>query len=192
MKCGKEIVQVEVFRVERFLQNPVIHPGLDETIGDNINGPSLIKVPWWVENALGKYYLYFAHHRGDYIRLAYADCLEGPWRVYRPGTLRIDQTPCQGHIASPDVYVDGDRREILMYYHGGFPSEQKTFLAVSKDGLTFRSMTEPLGPFYFRVFEHESYYYAIAKSTNSECGGSFFDRATVGVRSSWGSVLSPI
>ena len=30
----------------------------------NINGPSLIKVPHWMENPLGKYYLYFAHHKG--------------------------------------------------------------------------------------------------------------------------------
>ncbi|NET62179.1 MAG: hypothetical protein F6K47_40550, partial [Symploca sp. SIO2E6] len=34
--------------------------------GSNINGPSLIRVPEWIENPLGRYYLYFAHHQGKY------------------------------------------------------------------------------------------------------------------------------
>ncbi|MCD6520797.1 MAG: hypothetical protein J7M05_12845 [Anaerolineae bacterium] len=60
-------------RIERLSTNPIIHPGLDESIGSNINGPSLIRVPLWIKNPLGKYYLYFASHHGQYIRLAYAD-----------------------------------------------------------------------------------------------------------------------
>ena len=47
--------------------------------GDNINGPSLIKVPNWVKNPLGKYYLYFSHHDGKYIRMAYSNKIEGPY-----------------------------------------------------------------------------------------------------------------
>lgn len=47
----------------------------------NINGPSLIKVPDWLENPLGQYYLYFAHHKGGYIRMAYADSLDGVWTI---------------------------------------------------------------------------------------------------------------
>lgn len=35
------------------------------------------QVPSWVPKPLGKYYLYFAHHRGSYIRLAYADNIAG-------------------------------------------------------------------------------------------------------------------
>ena len=42
---------------------------MDERMGGNIQGPSLIKVPDWVENPLGNYYLYFADHRGIYIRI---------------------------------------------------------------------------------------------------------------------------
>ena len=41
--------------------------------GGNITGPTLIRAPSWVAKPLGKYYLYFAHHSGKYIRLAYAD-----------------------------------------------------------------------------------------------------------------------
>jgi len=53
------------FSVSRFESNPIIYPdmlGLAGELGANINGPSLIRVPDWVERPLGKYYLYFAHH----------------------------------------------------------------------------------------------------------------------------------
>ncbi len=36
-------------------------------MGSNIAGPSLVRLPDWVENPLGRYYLYFADHRGTYI-----------------------------------------------------------------------------------------------------------------------------
>ncbi|MEM9175636.1 MAG: hypothetical protein AAGC67_10410, partial [Myxococcota bacterium] len=35
------------------------------------------------------YYLYFADHKGDRIRLAYADRLEGPWTLHPPGALGL-------------------------------------------------------------------------------------------------------
>tara|TARA_B100001094_G_scaffold19577_1_gene16699 strand:- start:2046 stop:2924 length:879 start_codon:yes stop_codon:yes gene_type:complete len=49
-------------------------------------------VPDWVSNPLGKYYLYFADHKGLYIRLAYADELTGPWQIHAPGSLRIEDS----------------------------------------------------------------------------------------------------
>ena len=145
------------------------------TLGENINGPSLIRVPAWVERPLGRHYLYFSHHAGTFIRLAYADDLAGPWQVHEPGTLRLDQAPhCFDHVASPDVHVDDVRREILMYFHcpsGGKVDssgrvdidEQHTFLAASGDGLLFRTGERPLGPAYFRVFRSGDYYYAIVR-----------------------------
>ena len=86
-----------MFDVRRFANNPIIVPDMDERMAAeterygyaNINGPSLLRVPEWVENPLGKYYLYFAHHKGEYIRLAYADDLAGPWKTYEPGALNI-------------------------------------------------------------------------------------------------------
>src|SRR5712692_4214378 len=63
-------------------QEPIIRPHMDDRMGDNINGPSLIRVPDWVEKLLGRYYLYFAHHDGRYIRLAYSDDLLGPWTMH--------------------------------------------------------------------------------------------------------------
>ena len=37
-----------------------------------------------------RYYLYFAHHKGSYIRLAFADAVAGPWTVYEPGVLSLE------------------------------------------------------------------------------------------------------
>ncbi|MGD2201373.1 MAG: hypothetical protein PVJ38_07080 [Candidatus Bathyarchaeota archaeon] len=79
-------------RAERLVDGPIITEATHPSIGENIQGPSLIRVPDWVEGRLGRYYLYFAHHKGRYIRLAYTDDLLGPWTVYPPGSLRIGQS----------------------------------------------------------------------------------------------------
>lgn len=73
----------------RLLDRPIISPNLDSSIGPNIQGPSLIRVPDWAPRRLGKYYLYFADHKGRYIRLAYADDLLGPWRIHVEGSLQL-------------------------------------------------------------------------------------------------------
>jgi hypothetical protein len=155
----------------RFAENPLIHPGLDPSIGTNLNGPSLIRVPEWVPQPLGRYYLYFAHHQGQYIRLAFADDLHGPWQIHVPGTLHIDQTGCHSHIASPDVHLDDVRREIVMYFHGCVAEGQRSFRATSAEGLHFTAESAVLGDFYFRVFEHEGWHYALAKRTGAPGGG---------------------
>ena len=79
-------------RVERLLDGPIIASDLHPSIGVNIQGPSLIRVPDWIEGRLGDYHLYFADHKGRYIRLAYADDLLGPWRIYPPGSLQLEQS----------------------------------------------------------------------------------------------------
>lgn len=154
-------------KLRRFDRNPIIRPEmLPGNDGANINGPSLIRVPTWITNRLGNYYLYFAHHNGQYIRLAYADQLEGPWKIHAPGTLRLEEAPgCKGHIASPEVYVDQSRREIRMYFHGPAKAApgQKTFVAISPDGLRFQASAENLGIFYWRVFRWNDWWYAMAK-----------------------------
>ena len=79
-------------QVTRLVDAPIISPDLHPSIGENIQGPSLIRVPDWVESPLGKYYLYFADHKGDYIRLAYADELSGPWQIHAPGSLQLSDS----------------------------------------------------------------------------------------------------
>lgn len=157
----------DALRVERLPGNPIIRPEmLPGHDGENINGPSLIRVPAWVKNPLGIYYLYFAHHNGPYIRLAYADRLEGPWKIHAPGVLHLSNAPgCRGHIASPDVLVDDAKREIRMYFHGPARDAdgQKSFVALSPDGLSFKAGDEILGLFYFRVFRRADGWYAMAK-----------------------------
>jgi len=144
-------------------------------MGSNIAEPSLIRVPAWVDGALGRYYLYFADHEGTYIRLGYADELTGPWKTYEPGTLQIEDSyfpttcpPCSGagelyaHVASPDVHVDEANRRIVMYVHGRDVGRQVTRAATSTDGIHFQGRPEILGAPYFRVFEHEGWHYALA------------------------------
>ena len=185
-------------KVTRLLDKPVIGPDIHPSIGVNIQGPSLIRVPKWIENPLGKYYLYFADHKGLYIRLAYADNLTGPWQVHEPGSLRIEDsyfTPTrpeiseealaemiegrrasgsrtshdlafeltQPHIASPDVHVNEDRQQIIMYYHGlEGPGFQHSRVATSNDGINFTAGSENIGRTYIRAFKHEQRTYALA------------------------------
>jgi len=150
--------------VRRFSQNPIIVPDMDDRMGGNINGPSLIRVPDWVSDPLGRYYLYFAHHQGTYLRLAYADRLEGPWQTHRPGVLDLEKAGFDDHIASPDVHVVNRKKEIRMYFHGCCMPEsprQATRLAISRDGIRFEVRPEILGSSYWRVFEWEGYLYTL-------------------------------
>jgi len=80
------------YGVRRLLDRPIITPAMDGRMGANVEGPSLIAAPDWLPNRLGRYYLYFADHKGDYIRLAYADALEGPWKIHTPGALQLAQS----------------------------------------------------------------------------------------------------
>jgi hypothetical protein len=153
--------------VERLLHQPIIRPHMDDRMGDNVNGPSLIRVPDWVERPLGRYYLYFAHHDGRYIRLAYSNTLLGPWTTYRDGVLPLAHTGFAGHVASPDVHVHQAQQQIRLYYHGsdtpsGEGGEQATRVATSHDGLHFVALPELLGQPYFRVFQWGGYHYALA------------------------------
>ena len=164
-------------RAERIGNGPIIRkgmPGLMGELGDNIDGPAVIKIPPWLKNPLGRYYMYFAHHRGEYIRLAYADRPEGPWTIYQPGTLRLSQmTHCFNHVASPDAIVDNENRRLILYFHCPVepvdvkrkrPYAQLTFVATSKDGLHFHPVHEGFAAAYLRAFRYRGYTYALAMS----------------------------
>ncbi len=169
---------------QRFSAKPIIHQGQDRRLGDNINGPSVIRVPDWIANPLGRYYLYFAHHKGTFIRLAFADHLEGPWQIHGPGCLSLAQSgfctqrpsppgprpdwAADGqdwlypHIASPDVIVDNENKQIRLYYHGLLDDgDQLTRVALSPDGLSFTARPDILGPPYLRAFPHDGQWYAV-------------------------------
>jgi hypothetical protein len=131
--CGAVItVGGAQIRATRFTENPLITLSTSPSIGDNANGPTVIRVPGWVERPLGRYYMYFAHHSGMFIRLAYADSLRGPWTIHEAGVLKVENTAfyrpqpdpvdsppgAYTHIASPEVYIDESRRRIVLWTHG--------------------------------------------------------------------------
>ncbi len=101
------------FSVRRCAANPVIVPHMDARMGANVQGPSLIRVPDWVKNPLGRYYLYFADHKGSYIRLAVADAVEGPWRMHEPGALTL----AESLFPVAPIVAPADAREILSEAH---------------------------------------------------------------------------
>ena len=109
--------QVTATRVPK---NPLITVGTSASLGGNVNGPTVIRVPEWIGRPLGRYYMYFANHMGTFIRLAYADAPTGPWHIYEPGVLHVRDTaffrpqpdPTETladfytHVASPEVFID--------------------------------------------------------------------------------------
>jgi hypothetical protein len=125
-------VSASEFTATRFQENPLITVNTSPSLGDNVNGPSVIRVPGWVQRPLGRYYMYFAHHKGQYIRLAYADSLHGPWKIYEPGVLNVSDTAFSRpqpdhdpappgvytHIASPEIYVDPGSKRIILWFYG--------------------------------------------------------------------------
>ncbi|MHC4800323.1 MAG: glycoside hydrolase family protein [Planctomycetota bacterium] len=184
------------FRIRRLANNPIIKPNMDSRMGSHINGPSLILVPDWIDNPLGKYYVYFADHKGNYIRLAYANQLEGPWKTHEPGALQLEksyfltESPeipkrvvkerfdkprapnvpsvwddlTYPHIASPDVHVLDDKKEIRMYYHGLEKfARQVSRVAVSKDGISFTAQEGVVvNRSYLRMFSYKGEHYGMA------------------------------
>ena len=174
--------------------NPIITPSMfnNSSDGDNINGPSLIRVPSWIPTSQrahpsARYYLYFGNHSGDYIRMAWAANIEGPYSLYNnftsPGNrgvldnnnsdiiLRNNITIEENHLASPDVIVDNENQRIILYFHSGSSffvdgqeqRNQVSWVSTSQYGLDFNGNIEPvhLGSSYFRVFPYDGDLYAL-------------------------------
>ena len=182
----------------RLVDAPIIGPDIHPSIGANIQGPTVVRVPDWVQNPLGRYYLYFADHKGLYIRLAYADALTGPWKIHPPGSLQIEDSyfltgPPQvsatrlselvaareasgvkyshdlvtelttPHIASPDIHIDENRQQFIMYYHGlADVGRQFSRVATSTDGINFTAQQQNLGRTYMRAFRHDDMTYIMS------------------------------
>ena len=152
-------------------------------IGNNINGPSLIKAPNWLPNCLGRYYLYFGHHFGQNIRMAFSNNLTGPWNIYKGGVLHLKETPfthkrpnakqpqwateegvdgLYPHIASPDVHINMKEKSLEMFFHGlDHDGEQRSLRALSNDGLTWWVQSQRIKQTYLRVFCYKNIKYAL-------------------------------
>ena len=95
-------------RVERLLDAPIITPDLHPSIGENIQGPSVIRVPDWVQDPLGAYYLYFADHKGTYIR-------EGADAPLEPSV----RSTAYGHVnqlRDPVIFEDAESGRVFLLY----------------------------------------------------------------------------
>jgi hypothetical protein len=147
---------------------------MSPALGDNINGPAVIRAPAWIRHPLGRYYLYFAHHQGSVIRLAVADDLAGPWKIYEPGVLDVKDTAFfrpqpdpketvaaffYTHVASPEVHVDLARKRLLMWFHGWWtdgerwpsdPAEARAW-AMRKGYAQFTQVAESTDGIHFTV-----------------------------------------
>ena len=136
---GMALIRAAEVRAIRFKENPLITLAMSPSIGDNVNGPTVIRVPAWVERPLGRYYMYFAHHSGQFIRLAYADSIRGPWKIHEPGVMKVEDSAfCRPqpdpvdspsgaytHLASPEIYVDDAQRRIVLWVHGMWTEGQR-------------------------------------------------------------------
>jgi hypothetical protein len=165
--------------------------------GANINGPSVIRIPQWVPRHRraapnAEYYMYFGHHQGRYIRLAWAEKVEGPWQLYNIGPdiadgmrgvldigddrkLELSKSlSILRHIASPDVHINSESKRIVMYFHGPVMHGkqkcrvQRTFVATSPWGLNFSAdiHSQMLSASYLRVFEFDGVQQGIAGSNH--------------------------
>ncbi|WP_326692256.1 hypothetical protein OIE63_37395 [Streptomyces sp. NBC_01795] len=119
-----------------------------------------------VQDALGRYYLYYAPHDAPGgICLAYSDHIEGPYTEYpRNPIVSRDWRPhySVSHVSSPHVMWHEERREMWLYFHG---ENTTTRLARSADGIHFTYdktvLTTGMLPAgtteasYARVFAHE-------------------------------------
>ena len=125
-------------RVTRFATNPLVTVKSSATLGANVNGPTVIRVPSWVKQPLGKYYMYFGNHRGVFIRLAYADAVTGPWKIHEPGVWHVkdsalyrpqpDSASFGGfntHFASPEIFIDNANRRIVLWAHGWYTNGER-------------------------------------------------------------------
>ncbi|MGB0369939.1 MAG: hypothetical protein ACPGN3_01215 [Opitutales bacterium] len=111
-----------------------IDAGLPEG-GDNINGPTCIRVPDWVAvedraHPTAQYYLYFASHAGNayFIPMAWAAKIEGPWTLFNAG---INDDP---RVAGTGVLDMGDSKlqangKPQFYPHGGAEARFKSNIA---------------------------------------------------------------
>lgn len=202
---------------ERLTAQPMITRVASEHGYYNVCCPSIIEMPDWVRDRLGRYYLYFSHHKGSYIRLAYADSPLGPWSLYEGGvfslgesgfpisldevntgesrisyTLRRLPWPLSRdilvstwwskrvsaaerekrgltaaatkmvHIASPEVVVDHESEQLVLFYHGlDHHGRQSSRIATSMDGLEFVGLEREVAGAYLRYFRYRGVHYLL-------------------------------
>lgn len=135
--------------------------------GNDTAFPSVIRVPSWIAtqdrpDPAANYYMYYGNHSGHYIRMKWAEALDGPWTEYdlggtfnginRRGVFDSEADVTRetfDHMSAPDVHVDDVNQRIVMYYHGQnqpstttsggtrVPRKHESFVTTSGTGLNF-------------------------------------------------------
>ncbi|MCI0688174.1 MAG: hypothetical protein L0Y54_13190, partial [Sporichthyaceae bacterium] len=177
-----ELFDPSPWQVTRFAGNPLI----PETVADNINGPSPIRVPECLDAgplADWEYALYFADHHGQFVKVSVADSPDGPWSA-PIATLTLDQVIEQAdkrsspggtggddkHIGSPDVHVLPDCT-LRMYFHAN-PKDawvkwgHESGVAGSTDGVSWTLLVgKPILDTYTRAWQRDGDWYVVDRQS---------------------------
>jgi hypothetical protein len=201
---------VEIRRLNN--ANPIIDKVLFEqngiaSDGENINGPCVIRLPDWLHiekrvHPSANYYLYFGHHHGAYIRMAWAASLTGKWTLYNADSTVLpskrgvfglydkknenkifpgNDIVISSHIASPIVLIDNKKEQFVLFFHGQTKlisetkNDQRTFVCYSNNGINFQNNISPvmLGGSYFAPFNYKKQWYSFSN------GGLFHEAPKV-------------
>lgn len=161
------------FNDKQFIENKTLiisKMNLPKVMSDNINGPSCLRTPNFIKNPVGKYLLYFAHHTGEFIRIAYSEDIFTGWKILDHKINNVsEEKEFHDHVASPDIYVDNIEKSVYMFFHSRIKGsrKQKTFLSKSNDGINFALVKGDLNlPFYFRHVTIETKTFAVTKGGN--------------------------
>ena len=105
-----------------------LHPDdLDYAPTRQLIHPTIIRTGGRIENALGKYYMYYAPHKHLGISMAYSDSLDGPWTEY-------GDNPVVESASAPDVrWIEPEKR----FYLWGHRKNSQTEAWTSTDGIHF-------------------------------------------------------
>jgi hypothetical protein len=73
----------------RLTENPLVTVDTSASLVNNVNGPTVIRVPDWIDHPLGRYYVYFANHFGHFHPIG----VRGRFRELPRPALRIYLRP---------------------------------------------------------------------------------------------------
>ena len=154
---------IQSLEVERSPGNPLIAPDRDHP-GDGAQGHTVIRVPSWIKNPLGKYFMYYSKHGGNqsFVRLAYSDDLDGPWKIHKPDVVS------GGHLHQTDILLIPEERRMILYVHAGKTSWGGIFVHFeSSDGIQFKSLGPVEGGHQGRLFSWRNRLFSISKFSSS-------------------------
>ncbi len=106
-----------------------LHPDdLVYTPTEQLIHPTIIKTEGRIDNAMGKYYLYYAPHKHVAISMAYSNSMDGPW-------IEFENNPVLEGPSAPDIRWIEDAGRFYMWGHR---KNGRTELWTTSDGIHFK------------------------------------------------------